>query len=50
MPLSSELYHRRSPAEIEQALQRLSKSIESAKQESGLDEDALSLALNLSQE
>ena len=35
--------------EIEQALQRLSKSIELATKESGLDEDVLSFALDLSQ-
>ena len=35
--------------EIEQALQRLSKTVDMAKEESGLDEDALSQALNLSQ-
>ena len=34
--------------EIEQALQKLSKSIELATKESGLDEDVLSLALDLS--
>ena len=36
-------------AEIEQALQRLSETVDTAKRESGLDEDALSRALNLSQ-
>lgn len=36
-------------AEITQALQRLSKTVETATRESGLDEDALSRALNLSQ-
>ena len=35
--------------EIEQTLQRLSETIEIAKKESGLDEDALSRALDLSQ-
>ena len=35
--------------EIEQALQRLSEAVDLAKTESGLNEDALSLALNLSQ-
>ena len=35
--------------EIEQALQRLSKTIDLAKKESGLDEDILSRALDLSQ-
>ncbi len=35
--------------EIQQALQRLSKSIELATKESGLDEDVLSFALDLSQ-
>ena len=35
--------------EIEQVLQRLSKTVEIAKRESGLDEDALSRALDLSQ-
>lgn len=34
--------------EIEQALQRLSETVEKAKKESGLDEDALSRALDLS--
>ena len=36
-------------AEIAQALQRLSETVETAKRESGLDEDALSRALDLSQ-
>ena len=36
-------------AEIAQALQRLSETVETAKKESGLDEDALSHALDLSQ-
>jgi len=36
-------------AEINQALQRLSETVETAKKESGLDEDALSRALDLSQ-
>lgn len=36
-------------AEIAQALQRLSETVETAKKESGLDEDALSRALDLSQ-
>ncbi len=36
-------------AEIEQALQKLSETVEIAKRESGLDEDALSRALDLSQ-
>ena len=35
--------------EIEQALQRLSETVEKAKHESGLDEDTLSHALDLSQ-
>ena len=35
--------------EIEQALQRLSETVARAKEESGLDEDALSRALDLSQ-
>ena len=35
--------------EIEQVLQRLSKTVEIAKRESGLDEDTLSCALDLSQ-
>ena len=36
-------------AEIAQALHRLSETLETVKRESGLDEDALSRALNLSQ-
>ena len=36
-------------AEIEQALQKLSETVELAKKESGLDEDALSRAFDLSQ-
>ena len=34
--------------EVEQALQRLSEAVDLAKKESGLDEDALSQALDLS--
>ena len=37
-------------AEIAQALQKLSETLETAKRESGLNEDALSRALDLSQQ